>query len=42
VYRLIRIARRTVREQTGIKLELEVELVGDWAEEIAEIESDGW
>lgn len=41
VYRLIRTAQQAVRERTGIKLELEVELVGEWTEEIAEIESDG-
>ncbi len=41
VYRLIRTAQHIVREQTGIQLELEVELVGDWAEEIAGIERDG-
>lgn len=41
VYRLIRTAQHVVHQQTGIQLELEVELVGDWAEAIEEIESDG-
>ncbi len=40
VYRLIRKAQRAVREQTGISMELEVELVGDWADELAEIGND--
>lgn len=40
VYRLIRTAQQAVREQSGIMLELEVELVGDWTEEITEFESD--
>ncbi len=30
VYRLIRLAQRTVAEKFGVKMELEVELVGDW------------
>ncbi|MFQ5410097.1 MAG: UDP-N-acetylmuramate dehydrogenase [Anaerolineales bacterium] len=33
VYSLIKLARETVRRETGIELELEVELVGDWGDE---------
>ena len=33
VYKLIDLARRTVLEQHGVELELEIELLGDWAEQ---------
>ena len=32
VYRLIRLAQQKVKEQSGIKLELEIELLGEWDE----------
>jgi len=32
VYRLIRLAQQKVKEQSGIELELEIELLGDWDE----------
>lgn len=32
VYRLIRLAQQKVQEQSGIELELEIELLGDWDE----------
>ena len=32
VYRLIRPAQQKVKEQSGIKLELEIELLGEWDE----------
>ncbi len=30
VYQLIRMARRAVREQFGVELELEIGLIGEW------------
>ncbi|MDX1436696.1 MAG: hypothetical protein R3335_07795, partial [Anaerolineales bacterium] len=33
VYALMRLAARTVEEKYGIKLELEVELVGEWPQD---------
>jgi UDP-N-acetylmuramate dehydrogenase len=33
VYSLIQMARRTVEEKFGVRLELEIELVGEWGEE---------
>ena len=32
IYDLIHLARKTVFEQSGVELELEIELVGDWDE----------
>lgn len=31
IYRLIQMARKAVRNQLGVELELEIELVGDWS-----------
>jgi UDP-N-acetylenolpyruvoylglucosamine reductase len=28
---LINLARQTVKDQTGIELEMEIELIGDWS-----------
>jgi UDP-N-acetylmuramate dehydrogenase len=32
IYALIQLARRTVADEYGVELELEIELIGDWAE----------